>query len=247
MKIIRLISAGIFFLFLKLACATTLVIPPQGNVVGTIEYAYPDPGETLADVGVRYDIGYQEMVKANPKIDSVGILSPQERLLIPSQFILPQVPRHGLVINLSDYRLYFFPENDNVVMTYPVGIGRKGWGTPCGLTKITAKQVNPTWHPTASVQAYAAKHGVLMPDVFPPGSGNPLGNHVLRLGWPTYLIHGSNSDGGIGERVSAGCIRMLPDDIEYLFDLVKVGTPVRIVKKSHIAIDTSPTNHSPRF
>ncbi len=176
-------------------------------------------------------MGYQEMVKANPDLNPVDVLSPRVRVLIPSQFTLPKAPRHGLVINLADYRLYFFPENDNVVMTFPVGIGRKGWSTPCGLTKVIAKQANPTWHPTASVQEYAAQHGVLMPDSFPAGPGNPLGKHVLRLGWPTYLIHGSNSDGGIGERVSAGCIRMLPEDIEYLFDLVKVGTPVRIVKE----------------
>lgn len=219
-------------MFLKLTFATTLIIPQQGNVVGAVEYVFPYPGETLGDVGIRYDMGYQEMVKANPYVDPNAILSPRMRLLIPSQFTLPNVPRHGVVINLADYRLYFFPEHDNVVMTYPVGIGRKGWSTPCGLTKIISKQVNPAWHPTASVQAYAAKKGVLMPDAFPPGQGNPLGKHVLRLGWPTYLIHGSNSDGGIGERVSAGCIRMLPDDIEYLFELVKVGTPVRIVKSS---------------
>jgi L,D-transpeptidase ErfK/SrfK len=229
-KIVKLITVSILIFFFKLAFATTLIIPPTGNIVGDVEYAFPNPGETLGDVGIRYDMGYQEMVKANPNVDPQVILSPRMRLLIPSQFTLPNVPHQGLVINLSDYRLYFFPENDNVVMTYPVGIGRKGWSTPCGVTKIIAKQANPTWHPTTNVQAYAAEHGVLMPDRFPPGQGNPLGKHVLRLGWPTYLIHGSNSDGGIGERVSAGCIRMLAEDIEYLFGVVQVGTPVRIVK-----------------
>ncbi len=218
-----------FFFFLKMSFATTLVIPPDGDVVGEVEYTYPQAGETLGEVGVRYDIGYYEMINANPHVNALNPLSPQVRLLIPSQFILPQVPRHGLVINLAEYRLYFFPENDNLVMTYPVGIGRKGWNTPVGMTTVIAKQVNPIWRPTANLLAEAAKHGVPIPDVFPAGPGNPLGKQVLRLGWSTYLIHGTNNAGGIGDRVSAGCIRMLPDDIDYLFGLVGIGTAVRVV------------------
>ena len=218
-------------LSLKLSFATTLVIPPDGNVVGEVEYASPMAGETLAEVGVRYDIGYYEMINANPHVDSINPLSVQIKLLIPAQFILPAIPRHGLVINLAEYRLYFFPENDNVVITHPVGIGRKGWNTPVGKTKIVAKQVNPTWRPTNTLLAEAAKHGVQLPDVFPPGPGNPLGKHVLRLGWPTYLIHGTNNTDGVGERVSGGCIRMLPDDIEYLFGLVSIGTNVRVINE----------------
>ncbi len=225
-----LVLISILLLLLShLSCATTLVIPPDGDVVGEIEYVNPIAGETLAEVGLRYDIGYYEMVNANPHVDSKRPLSAQARLLIPSQYILPPVSRHGLVINLAEFRLYFFPENDNVVMTYPVGIGRKGWSTPVGLTKVIAKQVNPTWRPTASVLAQAEKNGVQFPDVFPSGPANPLGKYALRLGWPTYLIHGANHTGGIGERVSAGCIRMLPDDIDYLFELVPVGASVRVV------------------
>jgi L,D-transpeptidase ErfK/SrfK len=218
--------------------ATTFVLPSQGNVVGEMEYASPYSGETLVDVGIRYDIGYNEMVKANPHVDPNDSLSSKTRLLIPSQFTLPKVSHHGIVISLTDYRLYYFPEHENVVMTYPVGIGRKGWSTPVGVTKVVAKQVNPTWHPSTRVQTYAETKGVLMPDEFPPGPGNPLGKYVLRLGWPTYLIHGSNSDSGIGEKVSAGCIRMLPADMEYLFDLVKVGTPVRIINTSKVRAHT---------
>lgn len=208
-----------------------MVIPPEGDVVGEIEYTHPEEGETLAEVGIRFDMGYYAMVNANPHVDPNRPLSAQVRLLIPSQFILPQAPRHGVVINLAEYRLYFFPENDNVVITYPVGIGRKGWSTPVGITKITTMQRNPTWRPTATVIADAAEKGVQMPDVFPSGPSNPLGKHALSLGWPTYLIHGTNRTDGIGERVSAGCIRMLPEDIEYLFGFVKIGTPVRVVNE----------------
>ena len=210
----------------------TLVIPPTGNIVGNIEYGQSEPGETLDEVGLRYGIGYGEMIKANPRVDRIHPLSPQTQLFIPSQFILPHGPRQGVVINLAEYRLYFFPENDNVVITYTVGIGRKGWDTPLGQTTIVAKQVNPSWHPTASLRAKASEQGVQIPDTFPPGPGNPLGKHVLRLGWPTYLIHGTNNSGGVGERISGGCIRMLPDDIEYLFGLVSVGTVVRVVNEA---------------
>jgi len=233
-KIVRFLAVFILCALLKFSFAATFVIPSKGNLIGENEYTRPYPGETLGDVGIRYDIGYQEIAKANPTIDPNTILPPQTRVLIPSQFVLPNVPRHGLVINLASYRLYFFPENENVVMTYPVGIGRKGWNTPLGLTKITSKQINPSWYPSAKVIAYAAEKGVLMPDVFPPGASNPLGKHVLRLGWPTYLIHGSNHPDGIGEMISAGCIRMLPEDIENLFALVSVGTPVRIIDEPHV-------------
>ena len=221
----------LFICFFSHAFATTLVIPPNGDIIGTVEYAYADAGETLSEVGLRFDIGYDAMMHANPSVDPFQPLSSQTRLLIPSQFILPSGPRHGLVINLAEYRLYYFPDNDNVVITNPVGIGRKGWNTPLGITKVVAKQENPSWHPSKQLIAQADADGVLLPDQFPPGKGNPLGKHVLRLGWPTYLIHGTNQANGIGERVSAGCIRMLAQDIEYLFGFVDVGTPVRVVNE----------------
>ena len=207
-------------------------MPPEGDVVGDVEYAYPQAGETLVEVGLRYDMGYYEMLNANPGIDPHSPLSPNTRVLIPSQYILPAAPHQGIIINLAEYRLYFFPKNDNVVITYPVGIGHKGWSTPLGLTKVVGKQANPSWHPTAKLIAEASKNGVVIPESFPPGPDNPLGKHVLRLGWPTYLIHGTNRTDGIGERVSAGCIRMLPNDIEYLFEFVSVGTSVRVVNEA---------------
>lgn len=211
--------------------AVTFVLPAEGDVIGEIKYARPQVGETLSEVGIRYDIGYYEMIRANPQVDSTRPLPPQTRLLIPSQFILPLVPREGLVINLAEYRLYYYPPNDNVVITMPVGIGREGWTTPIGVTKVTIKERDPIWRPTSNVRAEAAKNGIPIPKVFPPGDGNPLGRHVLRLGWPTYLIHGTNRRDGVGARVSAGCIRMMPEDIEYLFDFVSVGTPVRVLNE----------------
>lgn len=222
-----------FLAFFKIAdsLGATFVLPASGNLVGEIKYTRSAIGETIDEVGRRFNVGYYEMVKANPHVDANHTLANNTALIIPAQFILPNVPRKGIVINLAEYRLYYFPEDENVVITFPVGIGREGWDTPLGLTKLTAKVVNPAWRPTAKLRAAAEEMGAPIPEVFPSGPDNPLGSHVLRLGWPTFLIHGTNRVDGIGAKVSAGCIRMLPDDIEYLYSLVHIGTPVRIINE----------------
>ncbi|WP_454782425.1 L,D-transpeptidase family protein [Legionella sp. WA2022007384] len=211
--------------------ATTLVLPTTGNVVGEMQYALAEANETIDEIGRRFDVGYDELVRANPQIDARQSLIANSRLVIPAQYILPNVPRKGIVINLAEYRLYYFPENENVVITFPVGIGRKGWSTPLGETKIVAKVANPKWRPTERLRDEAEKNGDFLPDEFPSGPYNPLGQHALRLGWPTFLIHGTNRLNGIGSRVSAGCLRMFPDDIEYLFRMVPIGTPVRVINE----------------
>lgn len=204
----------------------------DGNVVGHIQSIHPRPGDTLADIGIRYDMGFNQMINANPNIHPRQPLPRSIRVIIPSQFILPKAPHHGIVINIAEYRLYFFPKNDNVVITHPIGIGRKGWDTPIGITKVVKKEKNPVWRPTAHLIAASEKKGVMIPNEFPGGSGNPLGKYALRLDWPTYLIHGTPRIDGVGERVSAGCIRMLEQDIEYLFDEIAIGTPVTVINDS---------------
>ncbi|HHF7365545.1 TPA: L,D-transpeptidase family protein [Legionella bozemanae] len=224
-----------FLIFMQFFCvfisnATTLVIPATGDVVGEVQYVQSELNETIDEIGKRFDVGYYELLRANPQIDARRSLM-SSGLIIPTQYILPNVPRKGIVINLAEYRLYYFPENENVVITFPVGIGRKGWNTPLGVTKIIAKEANPKWRPTENLRAEAEKNGDFLPDEFPSGPYNPLGQHALRLGWPTFLIHGTNRPNGIGSRVSAGCIRMFPDDIEFLFRIVPVGTPVRVINE----------------
>jgi L,D-transpeptidase ErfK/SrfK len=211
--------------------ATILVIPEQGDLVGDIQHTYSEIGETIDEVGRRFDVGYYDMVRANPHADPIHTLAAHTPLIIPSRFILPPGKRTGIVINLAAYRLYYFPPDENIVVTFPIGIGKEGWSTPTGVTKVTAKAVNPTWKPTADVLAAAEKMGAPLPGVFPPGPNNPLGKHVLRLGWPAFLIHGTNRVDGVGARVSAGCIRMLPSDIEYLYELVSIGTPVKVINE----------------
>ncbi len=217
--------------FFIIAHATTLVLPTTGDVVGEPQYALSESLETIDEIGKRFDVGYHELIRANPHIDPRRTLASNSRLIIPSQHILPPVPRRGIVINLAEYRLYYFPENENVVLTFPVGIGRKGWKTPLGVTKIVAKVANPKWRPTENLRAEAEKNGDFLPEEFPSGPYNPLGQYALRLGWPTFLIHGTNRQDGIGARVSAGCIRMYPNDIELLYRLVPVGTQVRVINQ----------------
>ncbi|STY29196.1 putative ErfK/YbiS/YcfS/YnhG family protein precursor [Legionella wadsworthii] len=225
------ISLSIFVLifYASITGATTFVLPNTGNVIGEVQYVTAEANESIDEIGKRFDVGYYEITRANPHVNPRQSLVANSRLLIPSQYILPDVPRKGIVINLAEYRLYFFPENENVVITFPVGIGRKGWSTPLGVTKIVSKEANPKWRPTEKLRSEAERNGDFLPDEFPSGPYNPLGQHALRLGWPTFLIHGTNNLEGIGTRVSAGCIRMFPEDIEYLFRTVPTGTPVRVI------------------
>jgi L,D-transpeptidase ErfK/SrfK len=216
---------------LSAAHATTFVLPIEGNLIGKLKTVEARTGETLTEVGRRFDIGHNEIIKANPRISPLHQLFGGTKVLIPEQYILPSAPREGIVINLAELRLYYYPKGQNVVVTEPVGIGREGWNTPIGVTKIIAKQIDPVWRPTPSVRTEAAKNGTPIPSIFPPGKHNPLGKYVLRLGWPTYLIHGTNRPEGVGARVSAGCIRMLPEDVEYLFNNVPIGTKVTVINQ----------------
>lgn len=216
----------------SLAYSAIFVLPEKGDIIGHIQYAHSQIGETIDEVGRRYHVGYNEMVRANPSVSANHPLAANTLLVIPTQYILPPGSRSGLVINLAQYRLYYFSKDENIVYSFPIGIGKVGWDTPVGLTKIKAKVANPIWRPTARLREAAEKITDPLPDVFPPGPNNPLGAYALYLGWPSFLIHGTNRMDGIGSRVSAGCIRMLPEDIEQLYSLVSVGTSVRVLNES---------------
>jgi L,D-transpeptidase ErfK/SrfK len=206
--------------------------PPEEAVIGQNLTVYAKASETLLDIARRYGIGYQEIKAANPKIDPW--LPPEGApVLLPLQYVLPQAPRKGMVINLAEMRLYYFPESSagqrDVVITHPLGIGREGWLTPLGKTTVIAKKKDPAWIPPESIRAEHAANGDFLPPVVPPGPDNPLGKFALRLGIPGYLIHGTNRPWGVGMRVSHGCIRLYPEDIARLFEQVAIGTPVNVV------------------
>ncbi len=197
----------------------------------------PEHEDTLLDIARRYDIGQEQIIRANPDVDR-WLPGDGTRVIIPTRYILPAAPREGLVLNVPEMRLYYYPKpkpgETPVVKTFPVGIGRQDWGTPLGLTKIVGKVKDPTWTPPASIRKEHEENGDPLPAVVPAGPNNPLGQYAMRLaiGGGSYLIHGTNKAFGVGMRASHGCIRMMPEDIEYLFQQTPVGTPVRIVSET---------------
>jgi L,D-transpeptidase ErfK/SrfK len=210
-------------------------VPAAGNdLIGGVQLARASRSETLLDIARIHDVGQEEIRLANPGVDR-WLPAEGEPVLIPSHYILPDAPRRGLVLNLPEMRIYSFrPETGKasaMVDTYPASIGRMDWKTPLGGARIVRKQRDPSWRPPKSVRQEAAAEGETVPELVPPGPDNPLGTRALRLNIPGYLIHGTNKPYGVGMRVTHGCVRLLPEDIEHLFDRVKVGTPVQIVNQ----------------
>lgn len=231
-------SASLFVVLVLLnasAGAEVYELPPPGNdVIGAITTVTAREEETLLDIARRHGLGYEDMIRANPQVDP-WLPGEGTEVLLPTRYVLPQAPRRGIVLNLAEYRMYYFPEpkagSPAVVMTWPMSIGRMDWATPLGLTRITAKEKNPNWYPPESVRAEHLADGDPLPRVVPPGPKNPLGAYKMRLDIPGYLIHGTNRPAGVGMRVTHGCIRMYPEDIEFLFGQVSVNTPVRIINE----------------
>jgi L,D-transpeptidase ErfK/SrfK len=155
--------------------------------------------------------------------------------VLPTQFVLPDAPREGLVVNLAQLRVFYFPKRKpgelQTVITHPIGIGKVGWSTPEGTTKIVGKMKNPAWFPPSSVRKEHAEAGDPLPRRVPAGPDNPLGAHLMKLGWPSYLIHGTNKPYGVGMRSSHGCMRFYPEDIAQLYDAVPIGTKVQVVNQ----------------
>lgn len=221
------------------AQAATFDLPPPGeDLIGRVAIAKVREGDTFPVIARRHNLGYREIALANPQLDPF-IPEVGSDIVIPMQFVLPPGPRRGIVINLTEMRLYYYPPEDSaqtgVVLTFPLGVGREGWSTPVANTRVTGKKANPTWTPPASIRREHAEKGDPLRRVVQPGPDNPLGNHAIYLGLPAYLLHGTNKPDGIGLKVSHGCIRLFPEDIEQLFDLVDAGTPVRIIEAPYKA------------
>jgi L,D-transpeptidase ErfK/SrfK len=194
------------------------------DMTGAIRFHTTRYEDTLLDIARTNRLGLIELMAANPGVDP-WLPGENIRLVLPTAHILPDAPRRGLVVNVAELRLYYFRGEEQPVISLPLGVGREGFTTPLGQTKVVRKQKAPTWRPTAN----ARKDDPELPAVVPPGPDNPLGDFALYLGWPTYLIHGTSKPWGVGRRVSRGCIRMYPEDIEWLFNQAPVGTPVAVV------------------
>jgi len=213
-------------------------LPDNGDtVVGQVTTVQSREWDTLLDIARRHGLGYYDVVRANPEVDP-WLPGDGTEVVLPTRFILPDVPREGVVLNLPEYRMYYFPpaeaDGTRTVMTFPISIGRMDWETPLGLTRVTRKAKDPAWYPPESVrQEHLADGRPPLPRVVPPGPDNPLGRFAIRLGIPGYLIHGTNRPAGVGMRVTHGCIRMFPEDIEFAFERIPVGTPVRIIDEPY--------------
>ena len=180
--------------------------------------------DTFLDIARHFGVGYVEMRAANPEADPWAP-APGKEVLIPGMQLLPRARQQGVVVNLAKMRLYYFRDPGREPISFPIGIGSEGLDTPTGVTKIVRKTAGPSWYPTDRMRT--AK--TWLPRMVPPGAANPLGTHALYLGWPTFLIHGSNKPWGVGRRVSSGCMRMYPENVVDFFEMVPVGTRVAIV------------------
>ncbi len=219
--------------------STRFAVNPNLNdeVVGEVQVTQTTEQDTLADIARRFSVGYNEIHRANPGVD-MWVPGAGRRVVIPTQFVLPDAPHVGIVVNIAQMRLYYFPPRTpggkQVVYTYPIGIGRVNWKTPSGVTTVVRKMVNPVWRPPADIREEHLADGDPLPAAIGPGPDDPMGTRALYLGWPEYAIHGTNKPVGVGMRVSHGCMHLYPEDILQLYDLVPLGTPVRVVNQPFV-------------
>jgi L,D-transpeptidase ErfK/SrfK len=218
----------IFFLFVLPVAADAYTFSNDSTVIGSVKTYQTRGGESLIELARRFGLGYNEITEANPKLDPF-VPGDGATIDIPAAWILPDLPGYdGIVINLSEMRLYYFPEKKKFsVMTFPIGVGSEGKETPLGTFRIVEKMVNPSWYVPESIM----KEKPELPKVVPPGPDNPLGSHAMRLSERTILIHGTNRPYAVGRKASHGCIRMYPEDIPKLFQMVPKNSRVTIVRQ----------------
>jgi L,D-transpeptidase ErfK/SrfK len=234
-------------------CAAIAIVLGVAQAAGASPALIGDPvihratfEDSLLDLAHQYDVGYVAIIAANPVLDP-WVPGAGKTIVIPTQHLLPQAPHEGIVINIAEMRLYYFPVKDGEPMTFPIGIGEEGSVTPSGETRIVRKAANPVWYRTKN--EIAAKPWA--PKIVPPGPDNPLGAYALYLGWPSYLIHGTDDWRRVGRRDSRGCLGMYAADIETMFREVKIGTRVTVVNQpvklgwvgDQLYLEVHPTPH----
>jgi len=228
-KISKMLSIALFFASTQLFAAAYTTPALNNAIIGQIQYDRTGYGETAGAITLRYDIGYNALKKANPHIQFSKNLSSGIPITLPTRHLLPNLPREGIIINLPEMRMYYFPAGSNLVYTYPIGIGKVGKTIPITQASITRKTINPTWTPPDDIREFNLKQGVVLPQVMPAGPDNPLGPYAIYMSVPTYLIHSTIFPESIGKRASFGCIRMYETDIKSFFPSVASGIPVAII------------------
>ncbi|MBF0554926.1 MAG: L,D-transpeptidase family protein [Nitrospirae bacterium] len=222
-----LVCSGVFYSIVE-GAGTYSVNDPSRTMIGTVQTYKTIDNDTLLDVARLFGIGYNAITETNPKVDP-WVPAEGITITIPTQWIVPEILDDGILVNLAEMRLYFFFifDGHRFVKTYPIGIGREGFNTPEGLYRITGKVEDPVWRPTKRMREETPDLDPLVP----PGPDNPLGDYWLQLSIPSYGIHGTNKPYSVGRRISSGCIRLYPEDIEELFGYVRVKTPVMIINE----------------
>lgn len=219
---------------LNSARAMDYPLPPAGSrLIGQNQtYTIQEGDNKLQTIARRFNTAAQVILETNNTIAPVNP-APGTVITIPSQMLLPDTPREGIVVNLAELRLYYFPPGQNIVQVFPLGIGQLGLETPVTTTRVSQKIPNPTWTPTPGIRARSLEQGIKLPPVVPAGPNNPLGRFALRLGVGNgeYLIHGTSAPDSVGLRVSSGCMRMNAPDIKALFEQVRVGTRMQIINE----------------
>lgn len=214
--------------------------PPKESIVGELEYTTAEEDDTLVDISRNHRLGYESLAMANPSVDR-WLPGEGTQVLLPRRYILPRAPREGIVVNIAEFRMYYYPRPDRkhpqrVVETYAISAGREDWPTPNVETFVRQKLKNPAWYPPLTIRREHRKDGHKLSSVVPPGPDNPLGPLAMKLGIPGgYFIHGSAKLFGIGMSVTHGCLRMYPDDMAWLFKTVPVGTKVRVINQPYKA------------
>ena len=228
-KIGHLISAALLVSSSQ-AMATTYPIPPKNqSIIGEEQIGYVRSGDPVANLAKTYDVGFNELQNANPDTNLDGKIYFSKKLTIPTEHLLPDIDRKGIVVNLPEMRMYFYKGDE--VVTYPIGIGKTGNTIPIKSAKITYKKTNPYWYPPQDIREFNLKRGIILPRVFPPGPDNPLGKYAVYMTIPTYLFHSTIFPESVGRRASFGCIRMYEEDIADLFPSIKHGIPLEIINQ----------------
>lgn len=230
MSVKKLFLSAIFLAVSTSVFATAYTIPPANeSLIGQLQYSTANADDNVLSIQKRYDVGYNAIEHVNPHLDPSKTFPSGATVVVPTQHLLPNQPREGIVINLPEMRMYYYPAGTHEVLTYPIGIGKIGKTIPITKTAITRKVENPIWIPPADIREYNLKQGIVLPSVMPAGPDNPLGPYAIYMGVPTYLIHSTIFPESVGKRASFGCIRMYESDIKDFFPSVKGGIPVAII------------------
>lgn len=231
-KKVHALFAVLFFVFCADNYASVYPLPNSTDVlIGQRHFRTAFGDEKKIEIAKQYDLGVNAINSANPHLNSQKIFSAGSIFQIPTEHLLPNEAHRGIIINLPEMRLYYFPNNANEVYTYPIGIGKVGKTIPIERAKLTRKVKHPIWIPPEDIRQFNLDQGIVLPKIMPAGPDNPLGPYAIYMTIPSYLIHSTPFPESIGKRASFGCIRMYLWDIEHLFPVVKSGIPIVIINE----------------